>query len=283
MNWKRNMLIGLILLALAGPVVLAYADYPLLAPALFVIASAAVIVVAVILLSQRGKLKPAPGGAGHAALVAVIVVFAGMLFFSRLVYVDAFRMSSSSMAPTVETHSMVIVNKWGHPRMNAFGVDLGTRPAFASVQGDDVIVFAYPKDPSSAFVMRAVGVPGDTVIYRDRRLLINGADVRGRQLDDYLRNEDMRTYSRYEEGRGKQKHQILLRPEERPDFASLREDARFKGNCVFAPGSIECKVPAGHYFVLGDNRDNSMDSRFWGFVPASAVIGKVIYTFGGIQ
>jgi signal peptidase I len=280
LNWKRNGLVALILLTLGGTVVLNYTNYPLLAVLLFWIGSVAVCLSAVALLVQRGKSQPESGRAGRIALVSVIVVFTAMLLGSRLVYVDTFKMSSSSMAPTAEARNILFVDKWGFARTYAYGFNLGIRPAYAAVQGGDVIVFATPKDPDVAFVMRAVGVPGDTVSYRDRRLFVNGIDVRGRQLGDYVRNEEMRTYSRYEERRGKLLYQILLRSEGAPDNAEMRKNFPLMDNCTFAQGSIECKVPEGQYFVLGDNRDNSFDSRFWGFVPASSVIGKVIHVVG---
>jgi signal peptidase I len=260
-------------MTLVGTVVLNYVNYPLHAVLLFWIGSVAVCSIAAVFLGRSRQ-------GGKAALVSVIVVFSAMLLGSRFVYVDTFKMGSSAMAPTVEARNYMVVDKWGYARTNAYGFDLGTRPAFATVQGGDVIVFATPKNPDVAFAMRAVGVPGDTVTYRDRRLFINGADVRGRQLDGYLRDEEMRMYSRYEERRGKLVYQILLRPEGAPDNAERRVNFPLADNCTFAQGSIECKVPAGHYFVLGDNRDNSFDSRFWGFVPSSSVIGKVIHVFG---
>lgn len=301
MNWKPNKWIALILSLLTLHLGAVYAGYPLVAAMLLALHFA----VAALIMGLAGKLsmvatiaivfgfyalcftltyilakRAAPrerrphytrwyGLIGVAAAMALLIGgFRGLLF-------EPFRASSSSMAPTADIGSLLVVQKWGAGRIKAFGIDFGSTSNPAPIERGQVIVFKYPVDPATSFVMRVVGVPGDTVVYKERRLYINGTGTRGRQLDDYTEPEYLQNFPRFEETVGAIKHEILL--SEEPGTPPASRDFPAKENCTFGENEMTCRVPPGHYFVLGDNRDNSYDSRFWGFVPATMVIGKVVH------
>jgi signal peptidase I len=197
-----------------------------------------------------------------------------VVFLLRSFLVEPFKIPSSSMVPTLLVGDFILVNKFTYgvrlPVINKKVVELG-RP-----QRGDVMVFRYPEDPSLDYIKRVVGVPGDRIEYRGKRLTINGAPVPTRQIDDYLSKERMQFSRRYVETLGGVDHEILLEE----DAASLGGPGRafpFAENCNYNSGSLTCTVPPGHYFMMGDNRDNSSDSRVWGFVPDENIVGKAFF------
>jgi len=138
----------------------------------------------------------------------------------------------------------------------------------------DVMVFRYPEDPSLDYIKRVVGLPGDRIEYRNKRLFINGRLVPVRQVDDYLSRERMQFSRRYIETLGGVEHEILLE-DDAP--AAVLPTRAASGNCTYNMNGLACTVPQGHYFVMGDNRDNSSDSRVWGFVPDENIVGKAFF------
>jgi signal peptidase I len=178
------------------------------------------------------------------------------------------------MVPTLLVGDFILVNKFTYgvrlPVLNRKVIELG------SPQRGDVMVFRYPEDPSLDYIKRVVGLPGDKIEYRNKRLTINGTPVPVRQVDDYLSRERMQFSRRYVETLGGVEHEILL-DEDAPALMTPGRSFPFASNCNYNSSGLTCTVPAGHYFMMGDNRDNSSDSRVWGFVPDENIVGKAFF------
>jgi signal peptidase I len=194
-----------------------------------------------------------------------------VVFLLRSFVAEPFRVPSGSMLPTIVEGDLILVNKF------AYGVRLPVLNSkvmnVEQPQRGDIMVFRLPKDPSVDYIKRVVGVPGDTVSYINKRLSINGMELSKTAMPDYLAEKSMRYSLRFEEQLGTAKHSILNYEGSR-NFVSMVEDFPLKQNCQYTVDGIACKVPDGHYFMMGDNRDDSVDSRFWGFVPEANIVGK---------
>ena len=182
------------------------------------------------------------------------VILAVLLLRSFLV--EPFRIPSGSMMPTLLVGDFILVNKYAYgirlPVLNRKVYELG------APERGDAVVFRFPKDPRVDYIKRVVGVPGDHVVYRDKTLLINGKKVAQIPAGTYIGTGSglsMSGASMRREILGNVEHDILVAP---------------RVNGVTA----DVVVPEGHYFVMGDNRDNSNDSRYWGFVPDQNLVGK---------
>jgi signal peptidase I len=197
-----------------------------------------------------------------------------IVFTLRSFLVEPFKIPSSSMVPTLLVGDFILVNKYTYgirlPVANKKIVALGN-----PVRGD-VMVFRYPDDPSLDYIKRVVGVPGDRIEYRNKRLSVNGTPVPVKQVDDYLSKERMQFSKRFVETLNGAEHEILL-DEDAPASMSPGRAFPFAGNCNYNSNGLACTVPPGHYFVMGDNRDNSSDSRVWGFVPDENIVGKAFF------
>ena len=195
-----------------------------------------------------------------------------IVFMLRSFLVEPFKIPSSSMVPTLLVGDFILVNKFTYgirlPVANMKVIALG------NPQRGDVMVFRYPEDPSLDYIKRVVGLPGDTVEYRNKRLTINGQLVPEKQIDDYLSRERMQFSRRYIETLGHTQHEILLEDDAPAAVLPTRAGG---GNCNYNSAGLTCTVPPGHYFVMGDNRDNSSDSRVWGFVPDENIVGKAFF------
>ena len=196
------------------------------------------------------------------------------VFVLRSFLFEPFKIPSGSMIPTLLVGDLILVNKFAYgvrlPVVNTKLTD-GTPP-----QRGDVMVFRYPPKPSLDYIKRVVGVPGDEVAYLNKKLTINGQPVSKQPVADYFDEDAMAYYKQFEEGLGAKKHR-LLNDDNRPAFIPGVENFPFKDNCRYSVEGVVCKVPEGHYFMMGDNRDNSLDSRYWGFVPDKNIVGKAFF------
>lgn len=193
------------------------------------------------------------------------------VFVLRSFLFEPFKIPSGSMIPTLLVGDLILVNKFTYglrlPVLNTRLTE-GTAP-----KRGDVMVFRYPPKPSLDYIKRVVGVPGDRIEYLNKKLTVNGQPVPMARLPDYFDREQMRYFRQYDEKLGDKSHR-LLNDDERPGFVPGAEDFPFKQNCRYSVEGVACTVPEGHYFMMGDNRDNSLDSRYWGFVPDRNIVGK---------
>jgi signal peptidase I len=193
------------------------------------------------------------------------------VFVLRSFLFEPFKIPSGSMIPTLLVGDLILVNKFTYglrlPVLNT-RLTQGTPP-----KRGEVMVFRYPPKPSLDYIKRVVGVPGDEVAYLNKRLTINGKPVEMSKLPDYFDPDAMRYFRQFEETLGERKHRFL-NDDDRPAFVPGADDFPFKQNCRYSVEGVICKVPEGHYFMMGDNRDNSLDSRYWGFVPDRNIVGR---------
>jgi signal peptidase I len=208
-------------------------------------------------------------------LIGLLVAASLVSVSLRVFLYEPFRIPSSAMLPTLPVGANVLVQKWGFGYYGTMGYRMGHGEISAPLARGDILVFDYPVDPSQNKIKRVVGLPGDKIVYRDKHVWLNGIDTRGKQEGEYLDGERLSYFKRYQERLDKSQHDILVNDE----MLSFRADAvlNLPPECVAEYELLSCTVPADSYFVMGDHRDNSLDSRYWGFVPAKAVIGKVVY------
>jgi signal peptidase I len=197
-----------------------------------------------------------------------------IVFLLRSFLVEPFKIPSSSMVPTLLVGDFILVNKYTYgirlPVANKKLIEIG------SPERGDVMVFRFPEDPSLDYIKRVVGLPGDRLEYRNKRLSINGTPVPMKQIDDYLSRERMQFSRRYIETVNSVGHEILLDEDAPPSVMPARAYPH-AANCNYNSTGVACTVPPGHYFVMGDNRDNSSDSRVWGFVPDENIVGRAFF------
>ena len=190
------------------------------------------------------------------------------------------------MIPTLLVGDLILVNKYHYGvRLPVLNIKLTEGNP---VQRGDVMVFRYPPKPSLDYIKRVVGVPGDEVAYLNKQLTINGQAVSKDARRDFFDEDSMRYIPQFEEKlplgsqasemKGVRTHK-LLNDKDRPAFIPGTDDFAFKENCRYTVEGVTCTVPKGHYFMMGDNRDNSLDSRYWGFVPEQNIVGKAFFVW----
>lgn len=200
------------------------------------------------------------------------------VFFIRSFLWEPFRIPSSSMVPTLKIGDFILVSKYSYGLR--YPVGNGKFISFGSPKRGDVVVFKFPKDPSIDYIKRVIGVGGDVVEYRGKRLIVNGIESKyqpeGRVLDD----ETMSYFHQYQERQGgtDRVHQIWVH-EKAPPWVPHPDDFPNRDHCIYTADGFTCKVPQGQYFMMGDNRDNSLDSRFWGFVKEDSIVGKAFFVW----
>ncbi len=177
------------------------------------------------------------------------------VFLLRSFLVEPFRIPSGSMIPTLSVGDFILVNKFAYgirlPVIDRKIIDIG------SPQRGDVVVFRYPPEPSTDYIKRVIGLPGDRIGYYDKVLYVNGMPVTQRDAARDV-TEDGVPLQRLPEQLGTHRYEVQWMPQRQSPQG-------------------EVLVPAGQYFVMGDNRDNSRDSRYWGFVPDQNLVGRAFF------
>ena len=203
-----------------------------------------------------------------------------IVFLLRSFLAEPFRIPSSSMRPTLVVGDYILVNKF------TYGLRLPILERKIVPIGDpkhgDVVVFRYPVNPSQDFIKRVVGVGGDTVEYRDKQLTVNGKPLPQRADGSYSYVEGMRfetTERRIEQASGSPPREYTIAVSPQSPSVQPGGVRPFAGreNCEYNDRGFTCKVPPGHYFMMGDNRDASDDSRYWGFVPDDHIRGRAFF------
>ncbi|RQS60659.1 signal peptidase I [Burkholderia sp. Bp8963] len=183
--------------------------------------------------------------------IALVIAIFGVRSF---VY-EPFRIQNASMEPSIEKGSYVVASKWGYGNYGTYGISIVRTAIFAPVRRGDILVFQYPLDPRISYVKRVIGVPGDTVGYGANTVIVNGVPIRSNleySAADHRAIEEV--------------------------IGDVSWDTRVKKSMPII--DFDVKVPNGQYFVLGDNRAQSLDSRNWGLLQKNYIIGKVTYVFG---
>lgn len=222
-------------------------------------------------LRKTGKNVPEKVAESLAFLTSLLPVFLVVLIVRSFLF-EPFTIPSGSMIPTLKVHDFVLVNKFSYglrlPVIHTVILETG-KP-----EHGDIMVFRYPKNPSQNYIKRVVGLPGDKIELRGEDLMVNDDKVPRTLVDERVQVEEclfrgavpvqvpVKTWSHIETRDGKsyttQRRSCILRGQK----PAIKQDGR------------SWVVPEGHYFVMGDNRDNSQDSRFWGFVPESHIVGR---------
>ncbi|MRW84192.1 signal peptidase I [Pseudoduganella sp. FT26W] len=200
-----------------------------------------------------------------------------LVFVLRSFLYEPFKIPSSSMVPTLLVGDLILVNKFTYgirlPVLNKKVIQIN------DPQRGDVMVFKYPMDMSQDYIKRVIGVPGDKITYENKRLTVNGVEVKYTPLDDYLEDEKLVYNKQFEENLSGVSHRIL----NNANAPTYNRDSvlQFPNNeaCTYRYEGFTCTVPAGNYFMMGDNRDNSADSRYWGFVPDKNIVGKAFFVW----
>ncbi len=221
------------------------------------------------------KRRSARAGANEPVLVEYCRSFFPVILFVLLIrsfLAEPFRIPSGSMMPTLLIGDYILVNKFAYgirlPVLNTTLIETG-KP-----HRGDVAVFKYPgdgpDDPTKGtdYIKRVIGLPGDVIDFRDNIISVNGVPVAQEQIGIYKPDRDRPDqkdwYVKRELLPGRE-HEILQRPGQ--------AQVHWRG------GTDRWEVPAGQYFVMGDNRDNSEDSRFWGMVPEANLVGRAFFVW----
>lgn len=201
------------------------------------------------------------------ALLLVLVI--------RSSVIEAFKIPSGSMIPTLLIGDQIFVNKFSYGLRVPFTDWIGENPKYFFRHHDpergDIIVFKYPVDPDIYFIKRIVGIPGDVVEMKNKVVTINGKPFDKTPASDEQLNK---IFKALEDSANEY-------PRERMEVTNQKFDSEtatimIDKQSYFSENFPSVTVPAGHYFVMGDNRDNSKDSRFWGFVPFENIKGKAV-------
>ena len=204
-------------------------------------------------------------------VLAVVMVLRSFLY-------EPFNIPSDSMVPTLETGDFILVNKFEYgvrlPIINSKIIDVG------SPERGEVAVFRYPPQPSISYIKRIVGLPGDHIVYDHGQLSINGEKVTKTPIQFSREKDSLDTPTSIYHQETLGAHTFTMRELEGVNVARQAPFLNYVDNGKYSAENglyWEVKVPEGHYFAMGDNRDQSADSRFWGFVPEENLTGRAFY------
>ena len=193
-----------------------------------------------------------------------------VVFVLRSFIAEPFSIPSGSMIPTLRVGDLILVNKF------SYGIRLPiihTKIASTGLpQRGDVAVFRYPQDESVDYIKRVIGVPGDIVRYENKRIIVNDTPIPTKSLDPFF--DSGRIALQFEERHGEKTYQTL-NDDDRMGMGFLPQSG--DRGCQVTDQGLRCVVPQGHYLMMGDNRDNSSDSRVWGFVPERNLVGRAFF------
>ena len=202
------------------------------------------------------------------------------VFLLRSFVVEPFRIPSGSMLPTLHAGDFILVNKYEYglrfPVFN-FGITEGSAP-----KRGDIVVFKYPLDKNIDFIKRVIGVPGDEIRYINKQLYVNGKRIEATPDGNFFDKETYTDLKQFNENLEGVVHKIVEN-DKVPSMARPVQGHNGLNQCIYNMGDVVCRVPDGHYFMMGDNRDNSADSRFWGFVPKEDIVGRAFYIWLNIS
>lgn len=200
-----------------------------------------------------------------------------IVFLLRSFLYEPFKIPSGSMVPTLLVGDFILVNKYTYgvrlPVINKTVMEIN-KPSRG-----DVMVFRYPEMPSKDFIKRVIGLPGDKIEYRNKQLTINGKPQKMEKTGVYteVENLQMQQFDAFKEFLDDKPHTMMQNPLVRGfNLGQVRANFPHKKNCAYNEDGLSCTVPDGHYFMMGDSRDNSDDGRFWGFVPEENIVGKAV-------
>lgn len=204
-----------------------------------------------------------------------------LLLLVRTLIFQLYSIPASSMKPFLKVGNHILVNKIGFGNYHFMGIEVMKSPPKVKIERGEVIVFQAPNKPETDYVKRVIGLPGDIIVYRNKVLYLKyTCKIQESDCPELIavnstpvsHNKEFKNGIRkYKEVLGNKEYYILVNPK-LPEYMGKHFDQ--KGTPF-----NEWIVPEKHYFVLGDNRDNSLDSRHWGFIPESNIVGKVIYRF----
>tara|TARA_R110002073_G_scaffold167057_8_gene323677 strand:+ start:1691 stop:2497 length:807 start_codon:yes stop_codon:yes gene_type:complete len=211
-----------------------------------------------------------------------------IVFSLRSFVMEPFKIPSGSMIPTLLVGDFILVNKYNYgirlPVINLKIMDVN-KP-----KRGEVMVFRYPEDPSVDYIKRVVGIPGDKITYHNKQLVVNGTAVKMEYEGAYKYVEPGLGYIYSEHFREfldpQKNHAILINQDTAGIQIAGVRNFPYRDNCTYNRSGFTCEVPPDNYFTLGDNRDSSSDSRYWGFVPEQNIVGKAFmiwWNFGDLS
>jgi signal peptidase I len=246
------------------------------------IGNAAVVLVSIICaihayrLARDSRVLRRPWYSRWYGLGGIVAAFAALALGTRAFLFEPLRFPSGSMIPSIEPHAHLIVKKWGYGNYGTYGIHFMRTAMSSEVRRGDIVVFEYPENTALTYAQRVVGLPGDKVSYYNKRLQVNDQEAPRRRIGDYVHKDRPVRSLQYLERLGDREYPILIEAEAPAAIPPVKAFP-FEERCAYTTEGVGCQVPEGHYFVLGDNRDNSRDSRIWGFVPAGNILGRVQY------